>query len=110
MNDIDTVLFGWRLFVDKFSQIVVFGIVFRIPDILLHHVCEKRCRIQRSKKVRQNLLSDLSKANLAVRNFPLSVDELRKSLKINEGGETYLFATTLKNGEKVLIRTKKAAS
>ena len=63
-----------------------------------------------SKKVRQNLLSDLSKANLAVRNFPLSVDELRKSLKINEGGETYLFATTLKNGEKVLIRTKYAAS
>lgn len=63
-----------------------------------------------NKKVRQNFLPDLDKANLTVRNFPLSVDELRKALKISEGGESYLFATTLKNGEKVLIRTKKAAS
>jgi hypothetical protein len=62
------------------------------------------------KKAWQNLLSDLRQANLAVRNFPLSVAELRKTLKISEGGETYLFATTLKGEEKVLIRTKKAAS
>lgn len=63
-----------------------------------------------NKKVRQALLPDLDKANLAVRNFPLSVDELRKSLKMSEGGDAYLFATTLKGEEKVLIRTKKAAS
>lgn len=62
------------------------------------------------KKAWRNLLSDLKQANLAVRNFPLSVAELRKTLKINEGGENYLFATTLKGEEKVLIRTKKAAS
>lgn len=62
-----------------------------------------------NKKVRQTLLPDLDKANLAVRNFPLNVDELRKALKISEGGNTYLFATTLKGEEKVLIRTKKAA-
>lgn len=63
-----------------------------------------------NKKLRQTLLPDLGKANLAVRNFPLSVDELRKSLKMNEGGDTYLFATTLKDGEKILVRTKKATS
>lgn len=62
-----------------------------------------------NKKLRQSLLPDLGKANLAVRNFPLSVDELRKSLKMSDGGDTYLFATTLHDGEKALIRTKKAA-
>ena len=63
-----------------------------------------------NKKVRQALLPGLDKANLAVRNFPLSVDELRKSLKMSDGGDIYLFATTLKGNEKVLVRTKKAAS
>ena len=63
-----------------------------------------------NKKVKNALLSDLDKANLAVRNFPLGVDALRKTLKINEGGDVYLFATTLRNDEKVIIRTKKSAS
>jgi bifunctional DNA-binding transcriptional regulator/antitoxin component of YhaV-PrlF toxin-antitoxin module len=42
-----------------------------------------------------------------VRNFPLSVVELRKALKIGDGDAVYLFATTLKGEEKVVIRTKK---
>ena len=63
-----------------------------------------------NKKIKNTLLTDLDKANIAVRNFPLSVDALRKTLKIKEGGETYLFATTLRNEEKVIIRTKKSAS
>ena len=62
------------------------------------------------KKVKQTLLADADKANLAVRNFPLGVDELRKTLKIKEGGDIYLFATTSRDGEKVIIRTKKSAS
>ena len=62
------------------------------------------------KKVKQTLLADADKANLAVRNFPLGVDELRKTLKIKEGGDIYLFATTLRDGEKVIIKTKKSAS
>ena len=61
-----------------------------------------------NKKVKQTLLSDVAKASIAVRNFPLSVAELRKSLKIADGDETYLFATTLKGEEKVIIRTKKS--
>ena len=63
-----------------------------------------------NKKVKQNLLYDVENASIAVRNFPLSVAELRKTLKIGDGDAIYLFATTLKGEEKVLIRTKKAAS
>lgn len=48
-------------------------------------------------------LADIHQANITVRNFPLSVAELRKRLKISEGGSTYIFATTLANGNKVLI-------
>ena len=63
-----------------------------------------------NKKVKQAMLSDVEQASIAVRNFPLSVAELRKALKIGDGDATYLFATTLKGEKKVLIRTKKAAS
>lgn len=63
-----------------------------------------------NKKVKSTLLAGVDKANLAVRNFPLSVDELRKALKITEGGEVYLFATTLRDGRKVIIKTRKSAS
>ena len=45
----------------------------------------------------------LKRVNISVRNFPMSVAELRKRLKLNEGGSNYLFATTLANGEHVLI-------
>lgn len=48
-------------------------------------------------------LQNLKKANLSVRNFPQSVAELRKRLKLNDGGNQYLFATTLNTNEKVLI-------
>ena len=50
----------------------------------------------------------IEKANIAVRNFPMKADELRKKLKIKDGGDIYLFATTLNDGRKVLIETKKA--
>ena len=53
-------------------------------------------------------LGDLKKANITVRNFPATVAELRKRIKLSEGGDTYLFASTLNNGQKVLIRCEKA--
>lgn len=61
-----------------------------------------------NKKAKQTLLSDVAKASIAVRNFPLTVAELRKTLKINDGDEVYLFATTLMGDKKVIIRTRKA--
>ena len=62
-----------------------------------------------NKKMKATLLPDINKANIAVRNFPLSVEELRKVLKIDEGGDCYLFATTLRDESKVLVKTKKSA-
>ena len=47
------------------------------------------------------------KANLTVRNFPQSVAELRKKLNLRDGGDTYIFATTLLNGHKRLLITRK---
>lgn len=61
-----------------------------------------------SKKELKELLKDVDKANLTVRNFPSTVAELRKKLKLKEGGEIYLFATTLNSGEKILIKCIKA--
>ena len=58
-----------------------------------------------NKRVKQTLLQGVDKASIAVRNFPLSVADLRKSLKINDGDTVYLFATTLINNEKIIIKT-----
>lgn len=57
-----------------------------------------------NKKEMKESLSDVKQANITVRNFPASVAELRKRMKLTEGGDTYLFATTLANEQKVLIR------
>ena len=60
-----------------------------------------------NKKNIAQLLSDIPCANLTVRNFPLSVAELRRRLKLSEGGSDYLFATTLSDEKHVLIRCRK---
>ena len=57
-----------------------------------------------SKKEMKEMLAAEKKANLTVRNFPATVAELRKRLKLAEGGDSYLFATTLADEKKVLIR------
>ena len=59
------------------------------------------------KKELKTLLQGLEKANLTIRNFPSSVADLRKRLKLKEGGEDYIFATTLADESKVLIKCKK---
>ena len=60
-----------------------------------------------SKKSIKQLLSDTPQANLTIRNFPSTVAELRKKLKLREGGSTYLFATTLADGSHALIKCEK---
>ncbi len=54
-------------------------------------------------------LKGLKKANITVRNFPATVENLRKKLKLADGGDIYLFATTLCNEEKVLLKCIKNA-
>lgn len=52
-------------------------------------------------EVKENL-SDCGKANISVRNFPMTVDQLRKRLKITDGGDLYLFATTIGEKKKII--------
>ena len=56
-----------------------------------------------NKKELKRQLSSITKANIATRNFPLSVAELRKRLKLKDGGENYIFATTLSDESHVLV-------
>ena len=60
-----------------------------------------------SKNEIKELLKRIEKANITVRNFPDTVQVLRKRLKIAEGGNIYLFATTLANEKKVLVKCSK---
>ena len=69
------------------------GRIFEVEDI-----------IPFGSKVCKVLSSEIPQANLSVRNFPSSVDELRKRTRITDGGDTYLFATTLSDNKKVLIK------
>ena len=57
-------------------------------------------------KLLKQAIPDL-KANLTVRNFPQTVAELRKKLALREGGDVYILATTLLNGDKRLLITQK---
>ena len=59
------------------------------------------------KKSAKTLFKSLPKANITTRNFPLTVNELRTQYKIKDGGETYIFATTIYDNSKVLIITNK---
>ena len=60
-----------------------------------------------SKIEHKELAQHLLKANIATRNYPTTVDELRKKLRIKEGGDTYLFACTIANERKVIIECRK---
>ena len=59
-----------------------------------------------AKKDLKRLLEGISQCNLTIRNFPSSVAELRKRLKLREGGDYYLFATTLSDGSHALLRCR----
>lgn len=60
-----------------------------------------------NKKDLKRQLSGITKANIATRNFPLSVTKLRKRLKLKDGGDTYIFATTLSDESHVLFICEK---
>ena len=60
-----------------------------------------------SGKRLKTLGKSLPKANITVRNFPLSVAEIRQKSGIQEGGDTYLFATTLHPKHLILVISRK---
>lgn len=55
----------------------------------------------------KNGLAGIGRANITVRNFPMKEAELRKKLKLADGGDTTLIATTLGSNKHILIRAKK---
>ena len=62
-----------------------------------------------NKRELKEALRGIDRANIAVRNFPLTVAELRKRLKLKEGGEVYIFATTVANdGHRLIVCRKKS--
>ena len=65
-----------------------------------------RCSSMNKKELGRSL-TDITCANITVRNFPMTVAALRKRLKLKDGGDIYIFATTLAQGEHVLIIAKK---
>jgi len=62
------------------------------------------------KKIKNNcsqLTAQSSKASIAVRNFPLTAEQLRKQLAFKDGDDFYIFGTTMKGDKKVVIVTTK---
>ena len=65
-------------------------------------------RTSMNKRELKATLADVDQANITVRNFPISVAELRKRLKLKEGGDVYIFATTISDeGHQLLVCRKK---
>ena len=60
-----------------------------------------------SKQSLKQLQKETPKANITIRNFPSTVAELRKRLKIKEGGDVYIFATTISDGSHALLQCEK---
>ncbi len=67
------------------------GKTFKIEEVLLYN-----------KKAIKKM--GIKKANVISRNFPISVAEIRKNLKISDGGDIYLFFTTNSENQRVVIK------
>lgn len=60
-----------------------------------------------NKRELKAALSGIDRANIAVRNFPLKAEQLRQKLKLRDGGDTYIFATTVRGGTHQLFICRK---
>ena len=77
-----------------------------IPDFP-GRVFEVKYQWGNSKKELKDLSIKIPKANISTRNYPVPADELRKKLKIRDGGDIYLFACTMFDDRKVILETIK---
>lgn len=68
-------------------------------------IVKQQCSL--NKRELRQALAGIDRANVAVRNFPLSAEVLRKKLKLKDGGDTYIFGTTLPDGNHVLFVCRK---
>jgi hypothetical protein len=64
------------------------------------------CKLDK-KEISKHLSEN--KANIAIRNFPLTVQQIRDKLKLSDGGNEYLFATTDAQNQKIVIVCRKTS-
>ena len=80
-------------------------------DRLIDTFPGRRFRIEATcsmnKRELRATLGHLRQANITVRNFPLTAQQLRQRLKLADGGNDYIFATTLRNKEHLLLLCSK---
>ena len=60
-----------------------------------------------NKQELKSALQTIERANIAVRNFPLTAEQLRKKLKLKDGGDIYIFATTTSKSDHKLFICRK---
>lgn len=65
---------------------------------------EKVCGFSKSE-IKE--IQALKQANITIRNFPDTVHQLRRKLKLADGGGHYLFATTVSNGSRIIAVCRK---
>ena len=77
-----------------------------IPDFP-GRIFEVICFAPFNKKIKKELLKNVSEASVAIRNFPLSANDLRKSLNLKESDKNYVFGTTTMGENKIIILCRK---
>ena len=87
-----------HLFVSDHEVVGFLGRKFRIESVS-----------SLNKRELRNTLANVERANITVRNFPMSAETLRKRLRIKDGGDVYIFATTTADGEHQLFICRKIA-
>ena len=60
-----------------------------------------------NKRELRTTFAGISQANVAVRNFPMTAEQLRQRLRLRDGGENYVFATTEEDGQHIIFLCKK---
>ena len=61
-----------------------------------------------NKKELAHTLKGITRANIATRNFPMTAQQLRQRLRLQDGGDCYIFGTTTATGQRLLYLCKKA--
>ena len=61
-----------------------------------------------NKKEVTNALKGITRANIATRNFPMTAQQLRQRLRLQDGGDTYIFGTTTATAHHLLYICRKA--
>lgn len=73
------------------------------PDRVFEIIALSSLNKKEFKRALAGIPGGVSRANIAVRNFPMSADELRKRLKLKDGGEIFIFGTTVLGEHRILV-------